>query len=177
MAEICCGVVSDGETSTQCEPSSRVARRRRMELRRFKFVAGVAPSETENGQKRRKLEAAYPYAEACSWKCANTFENCASEVEGSCLQSEHGGSDKEHPQTSFQADLQMENEYPKFGIASVCGRRRDMEDAVAVHPSFLRQHHQTTNGSHYFGVYDGHGCSHVRISCSSFVHQLPHVLR
>ena len=49
MAEICCGVVSDGETSTQCEPSSRVARRRRMELRRFKFVAGVAPSETENG--------------------------------------------------------------------------------------------------------------------------------
>ncbi|KAL6341178.1 hypothetical protein AAG906_032294 [Vitis piasezkii] len=172
MAEICCGVVSDGETSTQCEPSSRVARRRRMELRRFKFVAGVAPSETENGQKRRKLEAAYPYAEACSWKCANTFENCASEVEGSCLQSEHGGSDKEHPRTSFQADLQMENEYPKFGIASVCGRRRDMEDAVAVHPSFLRQHHQTTNGSHYFGVYDGHGCSHVAMNCRDRMHEL-----
>lgn len=39
-----------------------------------------------------------------------------------------------------------------------------MEDAVSVHPSFLQQHERNTNSSHYFGVYDGHGCSHVNIS-------------
>ncbi|VFQ98732.1 unnamed protein product [Cuscuta campestris] len=44
---------------------------------------------------------------------------------------------------------------PKFGV---CGRRRDMEDAVAVHPWFCRENR---NELHYFAVYDGHGCSHV----------------
>ena len=52
---------------------------------------------------------------------------------------------------------------PKFGFASVCGRRRDMEDAVASHPSFCRNFSDDdfSTGLHYFGVYDGHGCSHV----------------
>ncbi|WCJ32416.1 hypothetical protein M5689_013840 [Euphorbia peplus] len=47
MAEICRGVVSDRKTS-----------RRRMEMRRFKFVAEVA-SETEDGGKRRKIEVCF----------------------------------------------------------------------------------------------------------------------
>ena len=166
MAEICCGVVSDGETSTQCQPSSRVARRRRMELRRFKFVAEMSLSQTENGPKRKKkLEAAFPYPDSCSWKCG-------SEGGGSCSQSEHGPPEKEHRQMSlsFSSDTETVNDYPKFGLASVCGRRRDMEDAVSAYPSFLQQHDhdQNTNGSHYFGVYDGHGCSHVKYPYCSF---------
>ncbi|MGI4370285.1 PP2C family serine/threonine-protein phosphatase, partial [Klebsiella pneumoniae] len=51
--------------------------------------------------------------------------------------------------------------YPKFGMASICGRRRDMEDAVAVHPFFCRREHDSADELHYFGVYDGHGGSHV----------------
>lgn len=47
---------------------------------------------------------------------------------------------------------------PRYGVSSVCGRRREMEDAVAIHPSF------SEHSQHYFGVYDGHGCSHVRTS-------------
>lgn len=47
---------------------------------------------------------------------------------------------------------------PRYGFTSVCGRRREMEDAVAIHPSFSSR----KNSQHYFGVYDGHGCSHVR---------------
>lgn len=163
MAEICCGVLSDGEPSTQCETSSRVARRRRMELRRFKFVAGVAPSETENEPKRQKLESSRSCPDSFSRKCANAFDNCASGGGGCCLQSERGGSDKDAPQTSVPVNPRMLPDYPKVGIASVCGRRRDMEDAVAVRPSFLGQHDQSGNRLHYFGVYDGHGCSHVRI--------------
>ncbi|KAL9169549.1 hypothetical protein ABFS82_04G086500 [Erythranthe guttata] len=63
---------------------------------------------------------------------------------------------------------------PKFGIASVCGRRRDMEDAVAVHPSFCErsEHEITSPALHYFGVYDGHGCSHVATKCKERLHQM-----
>ena len=43
---------------------------------------------------------------------------------------------------------------PRYGVTSVCGRRRDMEDAVTTRPGFIQGHH-------FFGVFDGHGCSHV----------------
>ena len=43
---------------------------------------------------------------------------------------------------------------PRYGVTSVCGRRRDMEDAVTARLGFI-------NGHHFFGVFDGHGCSHV----------------
>jgi protein phosphatase 2C len=48
---------------------------------------------------------------------------------------------------------------PTYGVMSVCGRRRDMEDAVSARSGFL-------DGHHFFGVFDGHGCSHV--SAASF---------
>ncbi|WZZ64624.1 hypothetical protein YC2023_075994 [Brassica napus] len=52
---------------------------------------------------------------------------------------------------------------PRYGVASVCGRRRDMEDTVSIHPSFVRKQTEFSRTRwHYFGVYDGHGCSHVR---------------
>jgi protein phosphatase 2C len=43
---------------------------------------------------------------------------------------------------------------PRYGVTSVCGRRRDMEDAVTTRLGFI-------DGHHFFGVFDGHGCSHV----------------
>lgn len=48
----------------------------------------------------------------------------------------------------------LDTETCRFGLTVVCGRRRDLEDAVAVKPSF-------SNDLHFYGVYDGHGCSHV----------------
>lgn len=50
---------------------------------------------------------------------------------------------------------------PKFGMTSVCGRRRDMEDAVAIHPNFCRRNCNFPGDLHFYGVFDGHGCSHV----------------
>ncbi|KAK9154362.1 hypothetical protein Sjap_001842 [Stephania japonica] len=65
---------------------------------------------------------------------------------------------------------------PKFGVTSVIGRRRDMEDAVAVHPSFCRKHNNNIHQArllslHYFGIYDGHGCSHVATCCKNRMHE------
>ncbi|KAG7653409.1 PPM-type phosphatase domain [Arabidopsis suecica] len=62
---------------------------------------------------------------------------------------------------------------PRYGFASVCGRRRDMEDAVAIHPSFVRNQTEFSRTRwHYFGVYDGHGCSHVALRCKERLHEL-----
>ncbi|RCV45509.1 hypothetical protein SEVIR_9G463500v4 [Setaria viridis] len=54
---------------------------------------------------------------------------------------------------------------PRYGVTSVCGRRRDMEDAVTARPGFI-------HGHHFFGVFDGHGCSHVATSCGVRMHEI-----
>ncbi|XWS53086.1 hypothetical protein CRYUN_Cryun11dG0127400 [Craigia yunnanensis] len=177
MAEICGGVVSEVKASTTCESSSRAARRRRMEIRRIKFV-DVAPSEAENGRKRQKLQV---YAASFSIDCENDENNFASDEDGKkqTVEVKNGRSKmkgtivKSHSSPTLLLpviDLEL---YPKFGVASVCGRRRDMEDAVAIHPSFHRQGQDSAAiGFHYFGVFDGHGCSHVAMRCREQLHEL-----
>ncbi|KAH6762704.1 protein phosphatase 2CA [Perilla frutescens var. hirtella] len=61
---------------------------------------------------------------------------------------------------------------PKFGVTSVCGRRRDMEDAVAIRPSFCGRDSDVPGGLHFFGVFDGHGCSHVARRCKERMHEI-----
>ncbi|XP_055826099.1 protein phosphatase 2C 51-like [Solanum dulcamara] len=56
------------------------------------------------------------------------------------------------------------------GSISLIGWRREMEDAVAIHPGFF-----SIGGSRkydYFGVYDGHGGSRVAHACREFLHHL-----
>uniref|UniRef100_A0A0E0L3C7 protein-serine/threonine phosphatase n=1 Tax=Oryza punctata TaxID=4537 RepID=A0A0E0L3C7_ORYPU len=61
--------------------------------------------------------------------------------------------------------------WPRYGVTSVCGRRREMEDAVSIRPDFLRG--STSSGKHhFFGVFDGHGCSHVARMCQDRMHEL-----
>ncbi|KAK6927015.1 PPM-type phosphatase-like domain [Dillenia turbinata] len=119
-----------------------------MEVRRFKFLAGAAMPdssavavevEIEMDQKRQKFKEA-PAPPPFPRDCVNAVENCE---------------DFENPR----------REFPKFGMASACGRRRDMEDAVAIHPSFCTE-------LHYYAVYDGHGCSHVATKCRERLHEL-----
>jgi protein phosphatase 2C len=51
--------------------------------------------------------------------------------------------------------------WPRYGVTSVRGPRREMEDAVSIRPDFLPG--SSGHGKHnFFGVFDGHGCSHVR---------------
>ncbi|KAI5321873.1 hypothetical protein L3X38_030945 [Prunus dulcis] len=167
MAEICCGVVSESDTSSNpCEQSSRAARRRRMEIRRYKFVSGVA-SPPENAEKRKKVEA-------CTTSVSRDLDN-ALECSGSSDEEKVVASlkiaAKCRPSTSSNIPEAF-SELPKYGLASVCGRRRDMEDAVSIHPSFCRRSRETDGKLHYFGVYDGHGCSHVATRCRERLHEL-----
>ncbi|KAF8402973.1 hypothetical protein HHK36_011066 [Tetracentron sinense] len=182
MAEICCKVVGESETSVPCERSPQAARRRRKEIRRIKFIAGTAVPQPENDRKRQKLEV----LPASSLRdCENAVENCAVEGVQHCLELENGESVTNENVKSIQspvkatlnlsapqATVSVDPECPRFGVTSVCGRRRDMEDAVAIHPSFFRRDSQIRTGLHFFGVYDGHGCSHVAMTCKERLHKL-----
>ncbi|XP_010256813.1 PREDICTED: protein phosphatase 2C 37-like [Nelumbo nucifera] len=186
MAEICCGFVSESETAAPCEPNPRAARRRRMEIRRFKFIAGVSISQ-ENGRKRPRLDV---FTAVSPRDCENAVENCgmngvqqhrsaAEDVESDTNSNSSSGrlsvqeiSGPSEPPAPVLVEPLFLDQHPKFGMTSVCGRRRDMEDAVAIHPSFFRRDHQTPGGLHFFGVYDGHGCSHVAKSCKERMHEV-----
>ncbi|CAA7032256.1 unnamed protein product [Microthlaspi erraticum] len=166
MADICYEneqVVKKKTTATtrrRERSSSQAARRRRMEIRRFKFGSGEQDVVFVDGdaQKRRRGESTVASASASAvlYELANA--ETAKEVVVLC--------------ESLSA-LPDPEAYPKYGVASVCGRRREMEDAVAVHPFFYRQKTEySSTGFHYFGVYDGHGCSHVAMRCRERLHEL-----
>ncbi|KAH9622625.1 hypothetical protein KSS87_019256 [Heliosperma pusillum] len=166
MAEICCGVVSEEADSLGIETtSSRAARRRRMEIRRFKFVAGVSATSTATSDSTESVtttaETKRPRIDT-NTSTATSFNN-NNDIETDVNDNEttlKGGVAK-----TIDINVKMFDIVPKFGVASVCGRRRDMEDAVAVHTSFNSE-------LHYFGVYDGHGCSHVATKCKERLHEL-----
>ncbi|KAI7734533.1 hypothetical protein M8C21_025061 [Ambrosia artemisiifolia] len=165
MAGMCCGVVGETETPSTVEPSgARQTRRRQMELNQLKFLAAaasdvVAPLPDSN-KKRRKVD------------CLETIDG-ELEAKGLTLPVEsekvalvcetHVGSLLENEAVSNKTVVD-ENE-ARFGVTTVCGRRRDMEDAVAVKPLF-------SNDMNFYGVYDGHGCSHVAMKCKDRMHEI-----
>lgn len=152
MADICCGVVSDSEASGGCGRNSREARRRRIELRRFKSVSGEV--------KRQKMDGSSPTS-SFPWECCVSDELIREEKKSSSSE------EKEMAILGVKALGLSPTTATRFGVSSVCGRRRDMEDAVAVHPCFFQPDTGSVSGLHYFAVYDGHGCSHVRFNYTS----------
>ncbi|XP_065870885.1 protein phosphatase 2C 37-like [Euphorbia lathyris] len=181
MAGICCGVVSESETAAPVvEPSSRASRRRRLELRPFKVVANSAVQPpSENGRKRQKIDLFPLLSEPLARDCNNAEENCKSSGD-MCRESKRKETttretnetfDSKHQSgtgssVSAKSDRVLVEESPKYGMTSVCGRRRDMEDAVSIQTKF------TTEKSSFFGVFDGHGCSHVALKCKDRLHDI-----
>uniref|UniRef100_A0A803M884 protein-serine/threonine phosphatase n=1 Tax=Chenopodium quinoa TaxID=63459 RepID=A0A803M884_CHEQI len=84
---------------------------------------------------------------------------------------------------SSQCAFDMES-VPLWGFTSICGRRLEMEDALAVVPCFQRfpakmlMGENTVNGitesisqvAHFYGVYDGHGGCQVANYCRDRLH-------
>ncbi|KAK4480258.1 hypothetical protein RD792_013324 [Penstemon davidsonii] len=166
MAGMCYGVnMGETETSTPVEPSSKSARRRRMEIHQFNFVpkdSAVAPPPLPL-KKRQRIETVVAPVPPQPRSCG---------VEGNVLttipEEEEGSKTTTFDLSATTSDDVVPTERPKFGMTSVCGRRRDMEDSVAIHPSFC----DSPSGMHFFGVYDGHGCSHVATKCKDRMHEI-----
>ncbi|XP_020597478.1 protein phosphatase 2C 37-like [Phalaenopsis equestris] len=186
MAEICCGVVSRGEPAVAVtvtdsrETVSRTARRRRIEFERFKFVAGVdsLAQSSEGNRKRQKMELTTPIKEVASK--TQEDESCCVLDSRAYSGTEAGEvaicpsfeSVDEARSASTEAAVALLNECPTYGVMSVCGRRRDMEDTLSVHPDLLQRFDRIPERYHFFGVYDGHGCSHVAVSCKERMHKI-----
>lgn len=177
--------MSFGETKTvtPTEPSTEAARRRRMEIHQFRFVASnmavAPPSSMENGRKRQRLEKTVSVKSYDIKEKRSKLERivslplslpCRSEIElGEKKLAENKETETyaldltESASISSNIERQGVSDCPKFGMTSVCGRRRDMEDTVSIYPSFLQDKHEKSSKLHFFGLYDGHGCSHVII--------------
>ncbi|MED6221665.1 hypothetical protein PIB30_056970 [Stylosanthes scabra] len=173
MAGICCGVVGEGETPAPIEPtSSRPLSRRSLDLLPLKYIANMAVPPAESSRKRQKLDL----SDSPARECVNSVES--SESSGSELKEELNTKKEsaKHEEASSSSEVatlipteknEVVEECPKYGVTSVCGRRRDMEDAVSVRPSFCQVQNGTNKDDqndapfHFFGVYDGHGCSHI----------------
>ncbi|KAK8671779.1 hypothetical protein V6N13_038364 [Hibiscus sabdariffa] len=170
MAGVCCGVVAESESATAVEQTAKSSRRRRMDIRPFMLVSDAAVSSPlENDRKRRKLDHDLDLVLPASPRdCDNAIENSESNL----LNEDH--ENKEGLNSNGTVELVTETEPPKFGLTSVCGRRRDMEDAVSVHPSLckLSCEAEISSGIHFFGVFDGHGCSHVAMKCRDRFHEI-----
>lgn len=166
MAGMCCGInVTENEPTSPVQPASRTARRRRMELRQLRIISETA----ETRIKRRRIEEVVEeQLENALWQ---------PEVARECLNARENRSES-IPKTAYQNEqvvVTAVEDSPKFGVTSVCGRRRDMEDAVSILPSFCSRKRQKINHSedlHFYGVFDGHGCSHVATKCKERMHAI-----
>ncbi|CAH2054061.1 unnamed protein product [Thlaspi arvense] len=164
MAGICCGVVGETEPAAPVDSTTRASLRRRLDLLpSIKIVANsaVAPP-LESCRKRQKREAVpAPGNLDLAWNVSSDkkVEKAGSAVTNSNLVS----SPATEAESCFFSDV------PKIGTTSVCGRRRDMEDAVSIHPSLLQKNSENL---HFYGVFDGHGCSHVAGKCRERLHEI-----
>lgn len=108
-------------------------------------------------------------------ECGKAVENCVIS-EGRLV--ENGESETTSakqcasPTSNVTNEPEVAQKCPKLGMTSVRGRRRDMEDAVAIHPLLCRRSSQNPADLHFFGVYDGHGCSHVAMKCKDRLHEI-----
>ncbi|KAL4290403.1 hypothetical protein GQ457_14G024450 [Hibiscus cannabinus] len=168
MAGVCCGVVAESEPAAAVEQTSKSSRRRRLEIRPFNLVSDPAVSSpSESGRKRRKLDLDLLLL-ASPRDCANAIENS----DANKLSEDREIIDGLN--CNGIVEVENETEPAKFGLTSVCGRRRDMEDAVSIHPSLCRLSCEAEISSdiHFFGVFDGHGCSHVAMKCRDRFHEI-----
>ncbi|KAJ4819672.1 Protein phosphatase 2C [Rhynchospora pubera] len=152
MAEVLCegAEVASLTTSALCEASSIPATTRPIEIRRLKLLERTRStgSETEPTSKRRKTRSSQ----------VGRGEQSSCSLVGS---DPNPVNPKEEDLDRLDAAVRC----PRYGVTSVCGRRRDMEDAVSIRPDFVPNRH-------FFGVFDGHGCSHVATTCQERMHEL-----
>ncbi|XP_068646307.1 probable protein phosphatase 2C 75 isoform X2 [Aristolochia californica] len=154
MAEICVNMAQDGSSPEKC----REARRRRIELRR----AGLELAENWSAEKRR-----YESDRPAGGKRIRTDGSSSSPSPGvpaSAL--------LENPLVRTTSSLPPVLDLsPAYGVVSLSGRSRDMEDAVSVRTDFLRRTvRDRCFPMHFFGVFDGHGGAHVAMLCKERMH-------
>eukprot|EP00252_Welwitschia_mirabilis_P020307 TRINITY_DN4947_c0_g1_i1.p1 TRINITY_DN4947_c0_g1~~TRINITY_DN4947_c0_g1_i1.p1 ORF type:complete len:335 (-),score=11.10 TRINITY_DN4947_c0_g1_i1:1443-2447(-) len=191
--EICTSPCSIGDNNGRlpCEQRSRAARRRRMEIRRFKLVGTSKDvSSVDLSRKKHKIAGSDSArdcddvpdslpSEAAGSVDASGATKVNTDLSASCSslirKEEKSGKDTERSErgcvgaedrAALLTRLKMCDWY---GYKSVCGRRKEMEDAVSVQAEFVSAKRPRT---HFFGVYDGHGGSEAANFCKDRLHNV-----
>ncbi|CAM6002940.1 unnamed protein product [Sphagnum balticum] len=185
-ADKCKGACGFMDDSYPCETAAVAARRRRMEIRRFKAICSANPFVEQLVSKRsrpltgisyvpREVEKQTFLPAVSSKRTQENMEKITEEVSPGVPVALASS-----PSSSCVAD----NRCPPHGVVSLCGRRREMEDAVAAVPTFMTLPCDVVGGCncdtpsmsgflsalHFFGVYDGHGGSQAANFCADRLH-------
>lgn len=165
MVDLYVDMSGEEESDAKC----RHARRRRIETREnATFSDEPSPSAESPHRARKRLETSkleIPGAEKRSpidSTDPHTVTPTSFSFSGSPMFStSSSGDDAELPAVASSSGRALAANTPiAFGSVSLTGRAREMEDAISVQPGFF----QFPDGSfplHFFGVFDGHGGSHV----------------
>ncbi|KAL8171566.1 hypothetical protein V2J09_023370 [Rumex salicifolius] len=170
MAGMCFGIVGDSDASP-VEPSTiGVRRHRMMEIVPSNIMAAdisIAPP-MEIVAKRQKLSVP-------EISLSREFKNASGSFSSSSLPPPPAvlpqRKEEDEPERTESAHNFPDQDRPKFGSTSVRGRRREMEDTVSIHP-FLCGTDKESSEFHFYGVFDGHGCSHVAMRCKARMHAI-----
>lgn len=162
MADICCGVVSGAEAACEArEGSPPSTRKRKMEVRRFKFVGGVEKMAIPGDFSRKRQNLEFPSPPRSVLTDVDGGKDTLIGKEGESSSDPSSSLKQEASTAASLAESSGSGRCLRYGVKSICGRRRDMEDAIAIRPDFAERSDRVNGKFHFFGVYDGHGCSHV----------------
>lgn len=136
----------DEDSPAKC----RERRRRRIEMRRLATVSSGNPSPSTTPHHRKENQTGTSGFEKKRGRKTDGDGN--PEISSSSSSGEEVKTVRASPSVP----------QPVFGMMSVSGRSREMEDAVSVSTCVLGSENFRRQLVHFFAVYDGHGGPHVK---------------
>ncbi|KAL9240524.1 hypothetical protein vseg_014732 [Gypsophila vaccaria] len=141
--------VAPAGTTTLDPQKARMARRRRIEINKLK--------STCKDHQHSNDDAIY----------RNNSSSTSNSSSSSSSSSESSESSNNEVRSSSSSRRMVDTCGAQYGVVSVMGRRREMEDTVSVHRGFARVGPARYD---FYGVFDGHGGRHVAEACRDRVH-------
>ncbi|CAH2070322.1 unnamed protein product [Thlaspi arvense] len=155
----------DDVSPTKC----RERRRRRIEMRRQAAVFGETSSSSSSKNRDRTEQDVYSTfipVRKQPWRTTTEIGGLPGNIGVASPSTSHWKSE-----TQVRKREETDDE-PMYGIVSVMGRSRKMEDTVTVKPNLCKPEINQQKPVHFFAVYDGHGGSQVSTMCSTTMHTL-----
>ncbi|TKW03155.1 hypothetical protein SEVIR_7G004500v4 [Setaria viridis] len=164
---------SQASASFSSTPECRIRRRRRLAPLPVSTAAGSSESAGASAagpSREKRIRPASPTSSSSATSDVDSDVEQGEEVDEAVEEEELRPLPPAGPLHQVLAAAAAQAAWPvAFGSLSVAGRSRDMEDTVSLRPGF----HTWVDGSpmHFFGVFDGHGGSHVSELCRDRMHE------
>ncbi|KAL2540102.1 putative protein phosphatase 2C 75 [Abeliophyllum distichum] len=144
-------------------PDKCMERRRRIERRRSAAVAAATATSGGGGSTSFSSLGGFNVRTESSQQ---GVRSAVQRADPSSTSDSTGDDAEEEENISNVAEILV----PVVGSLAVAGRQRDMEDASIVRTNLCSPEITRRRPVHFFGVYDGHGGSHVASMCKDKMH-------